>query len=233
MKIKRDAIPSRTKKLIFQEARSQCSFCDESEVSALELHHIISVENGGSNGPENLILVCSSCHSKITQSVMSQVDVVERKRALIYGEPRSKNTSQPSNVISIDGHVSRSIVANTVRFAGKGSPRIQHPVGSVGANIHMKNYLDYLIKRYFEYRKGDASFGAHGHAQKFHQAEIHTSINSKFKAKTFFVPGHRFEEECSFIKQRIERTILGKRNKARGIPNYGSFQEFLSEQDSK
>jgi hypothetical protein len=58
----------------------------------------------------------------------------------------------------------------------------------------MKIYLDYLIGRYFEFRKGDVSFGAFGHSRKFHPAEIHTSINSKFKAKTFFVPEHRFEE---------------------------------------
>jgi HNH endonuclease len=230
MRTRRYAIPSRTKKLIFQEASSQCSFCDESEVSALEIHHIIAVEVGGSDGPENLILVCSTCHSKITQSVISSRDVIEKKRALIYGEPQRKRTSQPNNVISIDGHVSRSIVANTVRFGGKSSPKIQHPVGSVGANIHMKNYLDYLIKRYFDYRKGDVSFGAYSHSRKFHPAEIHTSINSKFKAKTFFVPEHRFEEECSFIKQRIDGTILGKRNKASQIPNYRSFNEFLAEQ---
>jgi hypothetical protein len=196
------------------------------------MHHIIAVENGGSNGPENLILACSTCHSKITQGVIPSGDVIEKKRALIYGEPQRKRPTQPSNVISIDGHVSRSIVANTVRFAGKTTPRIQHPIGSVGANVHMKNYLDYLISRYFEFRKGDVSFGAFGHARKFHYAEIHTSINSKFKAKTFFVPEHRFEEECLYIKNRINQTILGKRNKARNIPNYGSFHEFLNEQHS-
>ncbi len=230
MTIRRYTIPSRTKKLIFQEAGSQCPFCDESEVAALEIHHIIGVDVGGSNGPENLILVCSTCHSKITQGVIPQTNVVEKKRNLIYGGPRRRSVPHPSNVISIDGHVSRSIVANTVRFAGKSSPRMQYPAGSVGANIHMKNYLDYLIRRYFEYRKADASFGEFGHARKFHPAEIHTSVHSKFKAKTFFVPEQRFEAECEYIQQRIDRTILGKRNKSRGIPNFQSFEAFLAEQ---
>lgn len=230
MKTKRTAIPSRTTKLIFQEAESRCVFCEESEVAALEIHHIVSVEIGGTNGPENLILVCSTCHSKITQGVISQNDVIERKRALIYGEPKRRRISHPSNVISIDGHVSRSIVANTVRFPAKTTLKMQHPLGCVGANIHMKNYLQYLIKRYSDFRKGDVSFGAFGHAQKFHYAEIYRSIESKFKAKTFFVPEERFQEECDYVRQRIDRTILGKRNMAKGIPNYRSFREFLAGQ---
>jgi len=227
---KRKRLPSRTTKLIFQESSSKCSFCDEAEVSALEIHHIVTVEAGGSDGPENLVLVCSTCHSKITQGVIPQADVVERKRALIYGEPRKRRSPQASNVISIDGHVSQSIVANTVRLTGTTSPRMNYPPGSVGANIHMKNYVDYLIKHYYDYRKADSSFGAFGHARKFHHAEIHNSIQSKFNAKTSFIPETRFEEVCVYLKQRIDRTILGKRNRARGIFNYRSFREFLNEQ---
>ena len=49
---KRKKLPTRTTKLIFQESKSQCSFCDEAEVSALEIHHIIALEIGGSDGPK-------------------------------------------------------------------------------------------------------------------------------------------------------------------------------------
>jgi HNH endonuclease len=227
---KRKTLPSRTTKLIFQESGSKCSFCDEAEVSALEIHHIVAVEVGGSDGPENLLLVCSSCHSKITSGVVAQSDVVERKRALIYVEPKKRRTAQASNVISIDGHVSRSIVANNVRFTGNSVPRMHYPTGSVGANVHMKNYLDYLIHRYYEYRKADKSFGAFDHSRKFNYAEIHTSIQSRFKAKTAFVPDHRFNELSGYLKQRIDRTILGKRNLASRVPNYRSLEEFLEEQ---
>jgi 5-methylcytosine-specific restriction endonuclease McrA len=55
----RKPIPSRTKKLIFQEAQSQCPFCGESDIDVLEIHHI---DNDTDNhSPENLILSCSNC----------------------------------------------------------------------------------------------------------------------------------------------------------------------------
>jgi hypothetical protein len=224
------ALPSRTKKLVFQEAGSQCAFCDEKDVSTLEIHHVVSVENGGTDGPENLILVCSACHSKITQYVISPADVVLRKRELIYGEFRQKKSQQPVNTVSIGGDVSNSVVANVIRMPSRRLPRMNYPAGSIGANINQKNYLDYLIKRYFEYRKADVSFGATKHAIKFKHSEIHTTIESKFKAKTFFIPEHRFVEVCAYVQFRIERTILGGRNKSRGIPNYCSFDEYLVEQ---
>lgn len=228
--MRRSGFSARTKKLIFQEAGSQCSFCDEDDVSALEIHHIVAVESEGSDGPENLILVCSSCHSKITHGVISSADVVLKKRELIYGEPRHVRKSGVANSVQVCGDVSRSVVGNVIHISGKRPPRMNYPVGSVGANVIMKNYIDYLVKKYYDYRKADPSFGAYEHGARFHHAEIHTTIQRKFKAKTFFVPEFRFQEECAFIKARIDRTILAKRNKSQGIENYRSFEEFFEQQ---
>ena len=221
---------ARTRKLIFQEASSQCAFCDEADVSALEIHHIIALENAGGDGPENLILTCSSRHSKITHGVISPADVVLKKRELIYGEPRHARKGRVTNFIQVAGGVSHSVLGNVVHISGKRLPRMNYPVGSVGANIHMKNYIDYLIKKYYDYRKADESFGAYEHGTKFHHAEIHTSIQRKFRAKTFFVPESLFQAECEYIRGRIDQTILGKRNKNKGIQNYRSFEEFLERQ---
>ena len=134
------------------------------------------------------------------------------------------------NAVSIGGDVANSIVANVIHIPGKSLPRLNYPPGSVGASIQKKNYLDYLIKRYYDYRKADSSFGATKHAAKFNHAEMHKSIESKFKAKTFFVPEQRFLEVCLYIQYRIDRTILGKRNKSRGIRNYASFDKYLDDQ---
>lgn len=40
-----------------------CECCGKNEL--LEIHHIISKCFGGTNKKENLIQICSSCHSKI------------------------------------------------------------------------------------------------------------------------------------------------------------------------
>ena len=156
------------------------------------------------------------------------VPKIERTTPLrLVKESGTKAKPQVNNVINIGGSVTRSIVANKVQISGKRAPRMNYPAGSVGASLQMKNYLDYLIKRYYECRNADTSFAAFGHSQRFHHAEIHTSIQSKFKAKTFFVPESQFEQECAYIKSRIDRTILGKRNKSQGIRNYGSFEDYM------
>jgi len=64
----------------------------------------------------------------------------------------------------------------------------------------------------------------------FSHAEIHTTIQRKFKANTFFIHVSRFEELCDNIKGRVDQTIHGRRNRARSVPNYGSFEEYEADQ---
>lgn len=138
----------------------------------------------------------------------------------------SRKTST-SNIVKIAGDVSGSIFANTIYLDGKRPSRMNHPAGSIGANLHKKNYIQYLITRYYKYRDADKSYGA---TRDFSHAEIHKSIESKFKVKTYFVPEHRFEEVSNYVKQRIDRTILGKNNAKKGILNHESFDNFIAQQ---
>ena len=107
------------------------------------------------------------------------------------------------------------------------SRRVPYPLGGVGANLHKKNYLAYLIDQYFKFRDKDSSYGA---TRPFRHAEIHNSIRSKFKVTTYFVPEALFERVCDYVKQRIDRTVLGKNNAHKGRRNYEPYDEFLSKQ---
>ncbi|OPY74596.1 MAG: hypothetical protein A4E65_03772 [Syntrophorhabdus sp. PtaU1.Bin153] len=98
---------------------------------------------------------------------------------------------------------------------------------SIGADTIKKGYIDYLIKRYYDYRQADASYGSF---RPFNHAEIHTTIQRRFKAKTFFIHVSRFEELCDYIKSRVDQTIQGKRNRSRGVLNYDSFEKYEAEQ---
>lgn len=228
---KKSSIPAKVQKLIFKEAGNRCAFCGMEDIHALEIHHIKNREDGGGDEPENLILVCSNCHSQITYGVISMADVVTKKRELIYTRPEKERTQlSQSKVVNIRGSVKDSIVANVVRISNAKRSGNKYPEGSVGADLMKKNYLDYLIHKYFDFRKADSSFGAFTHAEKFHYAELHESIRKRFKAKTFYVPAHRFQDECQYIQERIDKTILGKRNKNRGTKSYKSFDEYIKEQ---
>lgn len=162
-------------------------------------------------------------------NVIDFAEVLKRKRANASKTARAATKRRATNLITIAGDVRGGIVANNITLPGTKSPRMNYPPGSVGANVHKYNYLAYLISQYFEFRKADSSYDA-GHARRFHPAEIHTSIRSKFKVKTYFAPEELWEKECLYVKQRIDRTILGKNNSRRGIRNYEPFEEFLSKQ---
>jgi hypothetical protein len=67
-------------KRVFQEAGSKCVFCSETEVVSLQIHHIDG--SPSNNSFENLILVCASCHAKITGGVISEEAVQLKKHQL-------------------------------------------------------------------------------------------------------------------------------------------------------
>lgn len=227
---RRKTIPVLTSKKLFQEANNCCAFCKYSDVATLEMHHIN--EDPSDNKIENLIVVCSNCHSKITHGEISPADVHAKKIELLWS---NKNTAKPStekknSVRSVSvkaANINDSIIANTVNIGRKRTPRMQYPPDSIGADVIKKGYIDYLVKRYYDYRKADASYG---NFRPFNHAEIHTTIHSKFKAKTFFIHVVRFNELSDYLKSRIDQTIQGKRNRSNGIINYRTFAQYEAEQ---
>lgn len=225
--MKRKAIPALLSKKLFQEANNSCSFCEFSDVASLHIHHID--ENPNNNEFKNLIVVCANCHSKITHGEISMADVDTKKRILFFGGTTRKRpvSSIQQEVYVSGGKIDNSIIANNISFSGRKAPKIQHPLGSIGADVIRKGYIDFLIKRYYDFKDQDSSYGS---KQEFNHAEIHRTIFSKFKAKTFFIPVNRFDELADYLKTRINRTIAGKRNISNGFSNYDSFDEYEKEQ---
>ena len=113
----------------------------------------------------------------------------------------------------------------TVHFTEKRKPKMEYPAGSIGADLLQRNYIRYMTERYFRYREADASFGPKA-VRRFSYAVLFQNIEAHFKAPTYFIPAARFDELVDFLQKKIEATILGKRNRARGHRNYETFDEF-------
>jgi len=210
---------------LLQEADSRCPFCQDSEVAIFEFHHI---DGDPSNGDlSNLIAACGSFHSKIEKGILSQADVVTRKRELAWR--LQTRVSQPPTGVQVNLGPSSSFrgnVAQSIRISGVRTPRVAHPLGSIGANLAMKGYVDYLLGRYFGYRKADSSYGQ---MRTFSPAVIHQNIQREFGAKTFFLPESAFDRLIAYLARHIDNTIQGRRNVSQGRPNYHSFEEHRRE----
>lgn len=133
-----------------------------------------------------------------------------------------------SNIIRLGKTTNHGVIANavTIKTGGRNAPRFGHPEGSIGADLPRRNYVKYLVDRYHRFKGAQKSFGV---KEQFNYAVLYRNIESAFKAPTFFVPVERFEELVEFLTARIDRTILGRRNKARNIPNYRSFEEYQAQ----
>ncbi len=120
---------------------------------------------------------------------------------------------------------------NQIHRGRRSSRPTEYPVGSIGRDLVQRNYVRYLVERYHRFREADSSFGS-GPA-RFSYAGIFKDIEREFKAPTYYIPEARFNELVEYLRQRIDRTILGKRNRARGIRNYASPEEFAAEQAAR
>lgn len=227
---KRVALPKTLEKRAFQQAGSKCGFCPEHEVAALQAHHIDL--DPANNVLENLLVVCATCHSKITGGVISESDVRTKKREVEWMHGQRAMQKPPAAVsVSITGSSFRGDIAqNLTKIVSPHAPRVIHPAGSLGADLRKKGYIDYLITRYFEFRRAGKSFGD---KRPFSHSVIHTTIQKEFGHKTFFNPVEFFPRLASFLQSKIDKTILGKNNASQHIPNYHSFDEHLREQSGE
>ncbi|TBV00008.1 hypothetical protein DNJ95_02265 [Stutzerimonas kirkiae] len=93
------------------------------------------------------------------------------------------------------------------------------PAGSIGAARAKVAYCQHLIDRYQEYQKADWSGKS-----DFKYAAIHIALKRTFGASWKLLDEEQFDELVAYLQKRIDATIIGKRNRARGHPNYSSFE---------
>ena len=214
-------ISARTKKQVIQESGGICGFCGERDVATLEFHHIRGKNVPDPHAPENLIYVCKNCHGKITAGLISEADVVLRKRILKYQGNTAGKAADTTHVVNVTGSVNTGMIANVVHFHGKANRRItiSPQADAIGGDTLKRNYLKHLIDRYHEFAKAEK--GARYVYPIFYQA-----IKRKYGANWDRIPLHLFEDVCAYVQDRIDKTVLGRNRKAKGQSNYSKFLEY-------
>lgn len=77
--MERKRIPQENKirALLQQEINSVCPFCNNTDVGHFQIHHID--DNPSNNEFGNLLLLCPTCHSKITKGDIMKEEVEAKK----------------------------------------------------------------------------------------------------------------------------------------------------------
>ena len=214
-------MPRRMEKAVFQQFDSRCAFCDESDVSALQIHHIEPYAKEKVHEIENLILVCANCHGRIEAGEIPVAAVYKRKIQASGGNVTAKRSS--GNTIILEHSSNSGVIANqvTIKNAGRGNIQFAAPSGTIASHRGARNYVKYLIDIYHKFKEFDVG------RENMKHAVFYNAIKREFGAKWDHIPLEKRDELVKFIQVRIDKTILGRNNKAKGIARYRTFDEYL------
>jgi hypothetical protein len=97
--------------------------------------------------------------------------------------------------------------------------RINPPGDSIGAFAELASYIEYLIGKFQDYQKQDATKEAPG---KY--TIIYNAIRREYGSKWQTIPVGKFEDLMSFLQGRIDNSKVGRIRKGRGQKRYHSFE---------
>jgi hypothetical protein len=188
------------------------------------------------HGYVNLILMCPIHHKIIdteTRKYTTNKLLAIKNQHEIIGVPElspqlskaaqelfSKTNISVTNNAKNTKTIINSPGATIIETTKEAKPKILPPVGSISGNRKMLSYALYLIKRYQEFQKADNS-----KPDKKKYMIIHNALKNKFHQEWKLLPEAKFDEVYEFLQYRIDKTITGKINKARGARNYHSFED--------
>jgi|GEM_PF-2349856 len=205
-----------------REIKSECPFCLATEVGHFEIHHID--ENPSNHEMVNLLLLCRTCHSKITKGDISQLEVYKVKMRILSNSPL---TTIPKTTSDHFNNVNTAITGNYNNVVIKQQKPLkrQYPPDCIGYESLKANYVGHLIKRYNEYKAYELD-------NKINYAVFAGHLKKHFKippTRTIYnLPIGRFDELVQHIQYRIDKTKLAK-IKGKSQKNYSSFSEYQLE----
>lgn len=101
-------------------------------------------------------------------------------------------------------------------------PKLELPEGALGKELAKKNYIDYLKKRYGDWKQIELN----KKGEKFNWAAFTISLSKRYKASGInYIDVQYFDDLVIYLKGRIDGTIMGKVNISKGIKNYSAFED--------
>ena len=222
---------------------------ENSDVITGDICHIKAASSGGPrydasqtdeerHGAANLILLCTRHHRIIDFDAKkySVAFLTEMKRKHEHGgiveiTPQTARAAEhllnhyakvtvQSNSGQIAVNSPGAIQAHSLTLkVSKTKVVFSPPSGSIGGDQPMTSYITYLIGRYQEFQKGHTD-----KVDRFKYMAIHAALKREFNGQWKLLSGDRFEEVSQFLHRRINSTLIGKLNLAKGIANFHPFE---------
>jgi hypothetical protein len=199
---------------------------------------------------ENLILLCSVHHdivdSQPEEFTVERLQKMKAKHEAVGDIYLSQENDRFARLLidsslSIEARRDSQVMVGspgaiqaknlTIKTDRKSMPAIQPPLDAVGASIDMKSYIEYLIRRYIDWRNRWIASGKD--MRPFHPSMIYRNVEKTFGARAYLVSQNRFADLVTYLQKRIDDTIEGKRKRSSGERNYHTFDEHLAKLHGK
>lgn len=129
----------------------------------------------------------------------------------------SKNVELSENLLQ--KYFSKFIKSKTIKS------KVEFPDGALGKDLSKKNYINYLIKRYGDWKQIELN----RKNEKFNWAGFNKHIMNEFKATGInYIDIRYFEKLVEYLHNRIDKTTFGRNRKSKDLKNYSKFEEFVN-----
>lgn len=218
MSRKRPGLPKRIEKALYQEVGSSCPLCGESDIVKLTVHHIEPWAECQEHDPLKMIVLCANCHARVSAGDINGASLYRAKL-----RARATNSAPAAAVVQ---HVvgDRNAVAGrdvNIRVTGRSRrSAFPRPAGTVCDDPRKVGYLQYLAKRYNQFKEWDVGKAA------MRYGFIHTAYQRHMRYAIRTTPLDQFEKGAGWLQQRILATKLGRTLAVRGQMLYSPFDAF-------
>jgi hypothetical protein len=233
-KPKRKALTKKLERQVIVEAGGKCPWCSERVTAAeIEIHHID--EDRSNNELSNLILTCRNHHGQIGAKLIPHWDVIVKKQLLCnpaVAERLGLNNPKaagPGPAIYGDNHgiAAKEVHIGTVKIGRQGKGKRATTPGLIEADPDMRTHANYLVKRYILCaRTGRSSTNGASHRLPHTESSRRASV---LPGSVLLIPQKRFLEWVAQAQRKINGTVFGQQNRAKGNRNYHSWEEHLIE----
>lgn len=225
MLTKRPNTPKRIEKLLYQEVGSQCPLCGESDIVKLTIHHIEPWSECQQHDPLKMIVLCANCHAGAEAGDIDPATLYRAKLRLRVAKPPASAQIAQSVVGDNNAVAGRDV---NIRLTGRSRrSALPRPVGTVCDDPRKVGYLQYLTKRYNQFKEWEVGKAGmrYGFIHKAYEREIKYAIRT--------TPLACFEIAAAWLQRRILGTKLGRILNASGQRVFSSFEEFDGRGDLK
>src|SRR5204863_4097939 len=120
----RTAIPASLKREVLAEAGYRCAVPTCRTILAIDLHHIIEVEEGGPNELSNLLALCPTCHALYTRGTISR-DAINVWKTILVALNHAFDKESISNLLFL-----KNTANNMLPISGDRVLKFSHLIAS-------------------------------------------------------------------------------------------------------